>query len=373
MKTTKLKAVLSKKFDVQINDLDTNRLFEKYESIGFIYPAKKKLLAPFFEDIRQNWTRMLAKQKALLWVLNSTDSTNPEHFASIAFWKQSNHSCFAQHLVSTGKPTQSLKVMLAAQYAVEVLFEDNEIQASQNWFRPNNRYAYRIFASMFEDLGERKAFLKRFQYLHLPLQAIKPSYSAEFSIERIKGIHQPFIDFVTQEYSQVFVTGEELDQEDIELSKVGEQYRAKGLKRAREVYVIKEAKSKEIVASVIANRAPLGINFSFLENRAYYIIKKDVSAAVRQELLQLMHQVVQTTYSDFQLEAIPIITDKPTAELLQTQGAIFQREYMQSIWLRSGFLQWYDHIYTFLQRLEAREMAKKMLRKKSPEIQAVAV
>ena len=36
---------------------------------------------------------------------------------------------------------------------------------------------------------------------------------------------------------------------------------------------------------------------------------------------------------------------------------------MQSIWLRTGFLQWYDHIYTFLKRLEAREMAQKMMKR----------
>ncbi len=373
METSNLKATLSRKFDVQINELDTKRLFEKYESIGFIYPAKKKLLAPFFDNIRQNWTQMLANKNPLLWVVNSADPAHAKHFASITFWKQSSRSFFAQHLVSTGKPAQSLKVMLAAQYAAEVAFEDDDIQASQNWFRPNNRYAYRIFASMFDDLGERKAFLRKFQYLHMPLKSIAPSYAGKFSIERVRAEHTAFIDFVKTEYSPVFVRGEELDQDDIELSNIGQQYQANGLNRAREIYVIKHAASHEILASVIANRAPMGINFSFLENRAYYIIKSGVAAATRLELVQLMNQVAQSTYSDFALGSIPIVTDEATSAVLQTQGAVFQREYMQSIWLRSGFLQWYDHIYTFLKQLEAREMARVMMKRKPARAQAVAV
>ena len=155
MKTDKLKALLSRKFDVQINELDTNHLFNKYESTGFLYAAKKKLLAPYFKTIQQNWQRMLNDRHDLHWDKNTKSQPMAEDFASITFWKQSNHGLFAQHLVSTGNPILSLKVMLAAQYATELFFGHEEIQSSQNWFRPNNRYAYRIFASMFEELGKQ--------------------------------------------------------------------------------------------------------------------------------------------------------------------------------------------------------------------------
>jgi len=370
MKTSKLKSIISKKFGLQVNEFNTAQLFEKYESTGFIYPAKKQLLAPYFSNIQQNWGQMLEQQNDLLWVLNTPEAQ--EHFASITFWKQSNYGLFAQHLVSTGKPTLSLKVMLAAQYVTEVCSEESEINSSQNWFRPNNRYAYRIFASMFEELGDRKAFLKEHQYLHLSLNAIEDSKNDELAIERIEGVNQAFIEFVKAECGQVFVSAEELDQVDIALSEIGQKYQARGLKRYRSVHVIKDKKNKEVLGSVIANRAPLGLNFSFLENRAYYILKSNLSTEKRAMVLQAMNRVAKSCYTDFELQAIPIVTDKISSELLQSQNAIFQRAYMQSIWLRSGFLQWYDHIYSFLRTLETRELAQKMVKQKLAQQQMKA-
>jgi hypothetical protein len=368
MKTSKLKSVLVKKFGIQINEFDAAQLFHKYESTGFIYPSKKRLLAPYFLTIQQNWEQMLRQQNNLLWILNTPEAQ--EHFASITFWKQSNHGLFAQHLVSTGKPTLSLKVMLAAQYATEVCSEKNEINSSQNWFRPSNRYAYRIFASMFDELGDQKAFLREYQYLHLPLPAIPATHNEQLVVEQITGIDQPFIEFVKKEQGQVFVTAEELDQEDIELAELGEKYQAQGLYRSRRVYVIKDPKTRELLACLIANRAPLGINFSFLENRAYYILKKELSAETRVAVLRAINQIAKTCYTNFELQAIPIVTDKLSSELLQSQGAIFQRTYIQSIWLRAGFLQWYDHIYSFLRKLETRELAQKIVQQRLAKQQA---
>ncbi|MEM6699724.1 MAG: hypothetical protein AAF599_15080 [Bacteroidota bacterium] len=370
METSKLNTLLCKKFGVQINEFNTSQLFEKYEATGFIYPAKKRLLSPYFSNIRQNWGQLLDRSNDLLWILSTPEAQ--ENFASITFWKQSNHGLFAQHLVSTGKPTLSLKVMLAAQYATEICSEEEAINSSQNWFRPNNRYAYRIFASMFEELGDRKAFLREHQYLHLALNEIEETENGRLITEKIESINQPFIDFVRKEYGQVFVTAEELDQADIGLSRIGQKYQDHGLHRNRSVYVIKDRKSNEILGSVIANRAPLGLNFSFLENRAYYILKSDLSTKNRVAVLKDLNQVAKACYADFELQAIPIVTDQVSSELLQSQNAVFQRAYMQSIWLRSGFLQWYDHIYCFLQRLEARELAQKMFQQRLAQQQMKA-
>ncbi|MEL6942441.1 MAG: hypothetical protein AAFO82_07220, partial [Bacteroidota bacterium] len=257
-------------------------------------------------------------------------------------------------------------------YVTEVCSENSEINSSQNWFRPNNRYAYRIFASMFDELGDHKAFLQEHQHLHLSLDAIKPTENEDFIVEKIEGINEPFIDFVKTEYGSVFVKGEELDQADIALSEIGQKYQARGLDRSRTVFAIKDKESNEILASVIANRAPIGLNFSFLENRAYYILKSNLSTEKRFKVLEAMNRIAKSCYNDFELQAIPIVTDETTSETLQKQGATFQRAYMQSIWLRSGFLQWYDHIYSFLRKLETRELAQKMFKQKLAQQQMKA-
>ena len=101
-------------------------------------------------------------------------------------------------------------------------------------------------------------------------------------------------------------------------------------------------------------------------------LKSDLSEQDRLAVLKAMNQIAKTCYMDFELQAIPIVTDQISSNLLQVQNAVFQRAYMQSIWLRSGFLQWYDHIYCFLQKLETRELAQKMFKQRLAQQQMKA-
>ena len=64
-------------------------------------------------------------------------------------------------------------------------------------------------------------------------------------------------------------------------------------------------------------------------------------------------------YQDFALQAIPIVTDPLTSTSLQTLKAKKLREYMQSIWMRSGFALWFDHIHSFWKKIESRQLMKK--------------
>ncbi len=342
---------------IQFNEVSIDTLFEKYDEIGFIYPVKKALLSPYFQQITKNWEAMFKSKEDLLWVLTNAPNTRKD-FASVSFWKQSNYGVIAQHLVSNGNGLLPLKLMMEAQRIAEHDYNEDQIKSGQNWFRPDNRYAFRVFASMFEKLGKDRASLIRFQYLHLPLKHITQEIQADFIVEEVTGIDLDFIAFVKRQYGNVFVRAEELDRDDIQLTAIAEKYQKSGLKRSRKIFKIKDAKSGKIVSAIIANRAPLGLNFSFLENRAYYITDKNLNSKKRAELLKVMNAVIKPYYSDFELQAIPIVADELTSQELQAQKAVFFKEYMQSIWLREGFATWYDHIYSFLAKVEARWKSK---------------
>ena len=58
-------------------------------------------------------------------------------------------------------------------------------KSTQNWFRPNNRYARRIFATSHKILGKKHSSLIRFQYLTLPLTQIQKTTSNLFKIKEI--------------------------------------------------------------------------------------------------------------------------------------------------------------------------------------------
>ncbi|MEM7457292.1 MAG: hypothetical protein AAF456_23320 [Planctomycetota bacterium] len=74
----------------------------------------------------------------------------------------------------------------------------------------------------------------------------------------------------------------------------------------------------------------------------------------RAKVLKVMSQAIKSYYEDFELQAIPIVTDAKSSDALEKQKATFLRDYMQSIWLRAGFPMWFQHIHTFLEKIEKR-------------------
>lgn len=338
-----------------MNATPVEDVFAKYREVGFLYPAKMQLLRPHFLHITDNWKRLLASREQLLWIFSATEAREKEHFASISVWKTGNYGCFAQHLVSTGNPYLSLKVMMEAQAFATAQHSEHEIRSSQNWFRPNNRYAYRVFASMYDKLGDQKAALLHHQYLHLPLNMIPDQQKGKYQVEEVEHVDPELMQFVKRQYGEVFVRAEELDQPDIQFRRNGRIYLQYRLHLFRRVFKFRDPKTGKIKACLIANRAPLGLNFSFLENRAYYILDKNLKPEQRELVLSAMNYAAYGAYFDIRLNVIPIVTDNATADKLFDLGAIRIREYVQSIWLREGFRQWYEHIGSFLRRIERKE------------------
>lgn len=352
-----IKSKVFEQFEAKFNQFSVDRLFEKYANIGFIYPSKRAILAPYFKQICDTWRKLRTCKEELLWIL-TLEPKDSDDFASVSVIKQSNYGLLAQHLVSDGNPFLSLKVMLYAQYRAEHICGPDEVKSSQNWFRPNNRYAYRIFASMIDKLGDDKAMLKHYDYLHLDLSKIIKRDNPRFTHDVINGVDKELIEFVKTEQGNVFVRGEELDQEDVNLYTLDAKFKQYGLRRYRKIIKIKNALTGDVQAAIIVNRAPLGLNFSFLENRCYYIVKASLNAYEKANLLYHMNILAADSYSNFQLQKIPIVTDAHSSILLQQQGADFLRIYIQSIWLREGFSLWYEHIESFLSKIEARNKKK---------------
>ena len=86
--------------------------------------------------------------------------------------------------------------MLAAQFKAEHHFTKDEVNSSQNWFRPNNRYAYRVFASMYDKLGSDRSGLRLFHYSTLPLANIDTYTNTPIEISPITGVDLELITFV---------------------------------------------------------------------------------------------------------------------------------------------------------------------------------
>ena len=351
MEAIAIKKQLYEEDHIAFNEISIDQLFKKYEEVGFLYPAKKTLLRAHFTTVTQNWKKLIHGANDLLWFMNTKEACE-RCFASVSICKETSSGILAQHLVANGNPSIFLKVMLAAQNRAKQIYGEEEFRACQNWFQPDDRYLFRVFATMYDHLGPDKSALSLFHYLHLPLTQIKENYGWDYQAEAVRGFDPECISFVRRQYGGVFVKAEELDQEDIELKKLAATFATQGLKRSRNVYKIRDTHTHKIVACIIANRAPLGMNFSYLENKAYYIFDKNLESIERRLVLHTANAIIKPLYLDIALQAIPIVTDASTSSELIGLRAFFVRVYMQSIWIQKGFKLWDDHIHAFLARME---------------------
>src|SRR5690606_38412782 len=72
---------------------------------------------------------------------------------------------------------------------------------------------------------------------------------------------------------RVYAVSEELQHDDLDLEAVDALYRLVGLRRYRKAFVVCQSGSDEPIAAAIAYRGPLGLNFSFLENRCDVLVR----------------------------------------------------------------------------------------------------
>ena len=141
---------------------------------------------------------------------------------------------------------------------------------------------------------------------------------------------------------------------DVELHSVNELYRSVGLRRTRSVWLAYQGTRNEPVGAAIAYRGPLGINFSYLENRCDLLVHPTVPAVELPNVVSSLLSAVLPIYEDFELDEIPLIADEMATDVLLRLGAEFLRHYCQGIWLKAGHQGFYQHVDGFYTKLLAR-------------------
>lgn len=342
-----------RQFDCQVNEISAAQLFARYQQLGFLYPEKMQKLGPYMDVIRRNWERAMQAGEELIQVV-TYDDPGTAAWGSIVGWRTTRFGWTFQHLVSAGNPIASRAVMLAQQI-------DNMNcpyhQASQNWFRPNNKMPKRIFGSIEQSLGEDNAGVTCYNYFAVrPENRRVPGNGIRIVACNTRNA-DVLADFAQYVKGDVYVRAEELDTDDVEMTAIDEVYRGAGMRRYRRAWLAVDTRD-QIVAALIAYRGPLGLNFSFLENRADLLIRPDASDATVQVAVGNLVTAASSVYDDFEPGYIPIIACDKGATALRHRGDECIRQYCQSIWLRPGYQAWYDHTNSFydriMQRLERR-------------------
>jgi hypothetical protein len=330
---------------VRVNALDVEELFSLYEGAGFLYPAKAARLMPHLDTVQDNWRRLLGAGDSLLYVLTAGDDVAGR--ASVAVWRTTGDSWLWQHLVCERNPLHARAVMLGGLLRCMRLGIG---ESQQNWFRPENRFPSRVFGSMVPSLGASLASVHGHMYFAVPRRpAIRKPHEVRvvpYDLSQRKALCA----VATLARGPLYVTAEELDR-DVELQSVDRLYRAVGLRRTRHVWLAYRTGSSEVLGAAAAYRGPLGLNFSFLENRCDLLLSPGLSPAVAVAVTSALIHDVADAYADFELDDIPVVADGASAPALAACGGQTLRNYCQGIWLKGGQPALYRHVDGFYSRV----------------------
>jgi len=304
-------------YGVQVNALSVSEIFALYEHTGFLYPGKAARLFPHLGQVRENWQRMLCGGESLLYILSAGDEKRGR--ASLAVWRTTHHGWMSQHLVCENNPYASRAVMLAA--AAGTIRKGSDLSA-QNWFRPENRFPARVFGSMVQTIGERLSSVQRHSYFALPRTLSLPIEKRIRVVPYRPSHKQALLEIASAARGSIYVMAEEL-QHDVEFNAVDELYRSVGLRRTRHVWLAYRANKDEPIEAAMVYRGPLGVNFSYLENRCDLLLHPTLPESEVSEVASSLLSASSAAYKDFELDEIPVIAEEMATHVLFKLGENF--------------------------------------------------
>jgi len=332
-------------YGLRVNALSVDELFALYERTGFLYPAKAKRLLPHLDLVRANWRRLLDAGDSLLYVL--TAGSRQEGCVSIAVWRTTYQGWTWQHHVSDNNPLGSRTVMLGGLARCILRGTD---ESHENWFRPENRFPSRVFGSMVQTIGESLSSVRRHVYFMFPRKAQFETDQTVRVVAYDRSHREALCALAVKVRGSVYVSGEELAT-DVGLEAVNDLYRTVGLRRTRHVWLAYASGKDEPIGAAIAYRGPLGVNFSFIENRCDLLLHPELNESEMHAAVAALLKASAAAYTDFELDEIPVVADQAAGPALVGLGGEFLRHYCQGIWLKQAQPRLYRHVDGFYSRL----------------------
>jgi hypothetical protein len=187
-------------------------------------------------------------------------------------------------------------------------------------------------------------------YFAIPRNAYIPPVANVEVVRYDRSHHEALRTIAAQSRGGIYIAAEELDR-DVELQAVNAMYQAVGLSRTRQVWLAYKSGSPEAAGAAIAYRGPLGLNFSFIENRCDLLLNPALSDVEAAAVSKALVRASIEAYAHFELEEIPFVADERATAALCAVGGEFLRNYSQGIWLKDGQPRLYGHVDRFYTRL----------------------
>ena len=311
---------------LMINAIPFRNLVERYEQVGFIYPAKRQFLQPHWAEVEENWQRTSTAPEPLRRTLFWQSETGSA-WACVDLWRSAVGTWWAQHLVADGGGGGSVLVMLDA---LAVSFRDPWTASCEAWYRPTNSFANRVFGGVTAELGTNGGHSVQ-AYLRVP----PDRGAAGLRVRRLVCADGAVLDLARARNRALPVAADLVH--DPELEGVDRLYRGVGLRRYRRIFLATDRRGR-VRGAALAHRGPTGMNFSFLENRCDLLLAADGPEEIVITVLALI-SAVGDIYTDFRPGFVPVTIAQPppVVELVSAAlGAQSIQSYAQAVWLRAG-------------------------------------
>ncbi len=330
----------------EIGGAGFDELVSLYTDAGFLYAAKAAALAGHLPAIRDSWERTLRAGTALHWTANARDERGRLE-ASVSTWRSTLHGWVGQHLASRGRPRLAGAVLLLAQ---RTMIDLGSAQSHQYWFQPANRFASRTFGSAAQVLPERQTGLRDTAVCALPPAAAMLE-SAGVRVTECGPHDSELIDFARVAVGDAFAAAEDLADGDTGLAGIDEIYRRVGLRRQRRVWLAYLSGAAEPCAALLAYQGPLGLNFSFLENRSEILLAPWLGPAGMVSVTYALTGLAARLTGSFAAAEAPLVVPPEAVPAIEDLGGRLLRSYRQVICVEAGFTGWYEHMARFYQRI----------------------
>jgi len=316
-------------FGAKLNADSLNSVNARYSEAGFLYAEKQARLEPHWTTIADNWDRTMSAGDDLRRLF-SWQSPDGSRWAYLDLWRATDRSWWVQHLVANGGGAGSLATMLAA---TARSFADPWLVGCEAWFRPANPFADRLLGGGADALG-RDGGRSTQSYLRVP--PFDDGREPGRRVQEVQHASADLLRLAAEDRHPTYPTIAAL-LDDPQLDAVNSRYQAVGLRRYRRIFTATD-RAGRLRGAALAYRAPLGLNYSFLENRCDVLLN-DEEPGEASGTARALVAAAADTHRDFAPGFIPVTltSDTPTAPSVRAalDGELLQT-YAQAVWLRAG-------------------------------------
>ncbi len=342
-------------YDCERNTISVEELFERYNELGFLYPAKQLELDQIWDKVRHNWVQAYKLGGDILRVYTYR-SPNGE-FATTTLWRSSQDGWTAEHLVANDPVAAMIMVLGILSDGIP-----DGIKYVESWYRPTNPYPNRLYSRATRDIGSSCSSIRVYNYLAVNPDRLKEHLTTKFISEEAKTGSLELFELACETRGHIYATGEGLANADISHSALHKLFQTVGLTRQRKVVLLYRPVEEVPVGAAIAYRGPLGFNLSLIENRCDILLGDSVMNDEILPAIATLIDGVRDRYDGFPPGYIPVIGDNKVQDAILTASAgRLLRRYAHFGVTQDGLVKWYDSVVDIIGRV-IRHRAKKEAR-----------